>query len=120
MVKFLSMDHQIECLKKSLSHVRQEILGHELYRSLTSADRLQTFMECHVFAVWDFMSLLKTLQTKLTSVTIPWIPTADTDATRVINEIVLAEESDEHPCGGYLRTLGISPYFFHDKLSKYL
>ena len=96
------MDHQIDDLKKSLSHARQEILGHELYRSLTSVDRLQTFMECHVFAVWDFMSLVKTLQVKLTSVAIPWVPKADTDSARFINEIVLAEESDEHPGGGYV------------------
>ncbi len=102
MIEFPSMDHQIELLKKSLSPIRQEILGHELYRSLTSAGRLQTFMEYHVFAVWDFMSLVKTLQAKLTSVTIPWVPKADRDATRLINEIVLAEESDEHPGGGYV------------------
>ncbi len=96
------MVRQIDSLKKSLSQVRQEILGHELYRSLTGADRLQIFMECHVFAVWDFMSLVKTLQLKLTSVAIPWVPKADTDAARLINEIVLAEESDEHPSGGYV------------------
>lgn len=102
MVKSPNMDHQIDSLKKSLSDVRGEILGHELYRSPISTDRLHIFMECHVFAVWDFMSLVKTLQTKLTSVTIPWVPKADTDAARFINEIVLAEESDEHPGGGYV------------------
>ncbi len=96
------MDHRIQKLKASLTDIRQEILKHKLYSSLTGADQLRTFMKYHVFAVWDFMSLVKTLQSSLTSVTTPWIPKADGYAARLINEIVLAEESDEHPSGGYI------------------
>ncbi len=75
---------------------------HPLYGELTSLDRLQRFMQYHVFAVWDFMCLLKALQQRLTCPTVPWLPVGDPLTRRLINEIVLAEESDELPDGRVL------------------
>lgn len=85
----------IDRLKKGVEPARRAVIGHPLYRSLDSLDRVATFMEHHAFAVWDFMSLLKTLQRRLTCVQVPWVPTGPTGSRRLINDIVLVEESDE-------------------------
>jgi hypothetical protein len=85
----------IEKLKADIGPARNRVVGHRLYRALDSHEAIVTFMEHHVFAVWDFMSLLKSLQRQLTCVTLPWVPTGPTGSRRLINDITLVEESDE-------------------------
>jgi len=80
--------------------LRDRLVAHRIYRTIDGPERLRRFMESHVFAVWDFQSLLKALQQRLTCTSIPWLPTADPEARRLVNEIVLDEESDELPEGG--------------------
>jgi hypothetical protein len=95
------MSTRFSDLSASLQPLRQKLLTHSLYRQLATLEDLHTFMEYHVFAVWDFMSLLKTLQRRLTCVDVPWSPAPSRRACRLINEIVLAEESDDDGEGSF-------------------
>lgn len=88
-------------LQRSLVPQRDALITHPLYQSLATLRDVQYFMEQHVFAVWDFMSLLKSLQHELTCVEVPWVPRGDRLGRRLINEIVLGEESDDDPAGGF-------------------
>ena len=85
-----------------LARLRKQLRDHPLYAALRYPHELRTFLQYHVFCVWDFMSLLKALQRQLTCIDVPWLPTADPVARRLINEIVLGEESDEDGKGGHL------------------
>ncbi|MHC6223298.1 DUF3050 domain-containing protein [Pseudomonas sp. X10] len=82
-------------LKSTLSAKKLELSRHPVFTEIDSLPVLRQFMETHVFAVWDFMSLTKRLQQELTCVQLPWLPPADPAAARLINEIVLGEETDD-------------------------
>lgn len=88
--------HRDEQIDASLDGPRRRLATHPLYREIRSIGDLRIFLETHVFAVWDFMSLLKSLQSALTCVTVPWLPSPYPTTRRLINEIVLGEESDEY------------------------
>jgi hypothetical protein len=89
----------IDQIKETIAPVRERIVQHPLYSQMQRMEDIKVFMQYHVFAVWDFMSLLKSLQLNLTCTSIPWVPVG-TAATRfLINEIVTGEESDVDPSG---------------------
>jgi hypothetical protein len=97
----MNAEEGLEQIRQSIAPVRTALLDHPVYRQITDLRALRTFMQYHVFAVWDFMSLLKSLQLKLTSVCVPWLPPADPVACRLVNEIVLGEECDSDGHGGF-------------------
>ena len=88
------MNSQLAKINTELAALRQELITHPLYSQVSEIEDFQSFMEQHIFAVWDFMSLLKALQRGLTCVELPWKPVGSPTTRRFINEIVLGEETD--------------------------
>ena len=88
--------------EKELAPLKQQLIDHPLYSHIASIDELKIFMEQHVFAVWDFMSLVKKLQISLTCTSLPWKPSKYPTAGRLINEIVWGEETDLNKDGAIL------------------
>ena len=88
------MNNQLDKIKKATEPLRQQIINHKVYSAIKDVEDLKVFMQYHIFAVWDFMSLLKTLQNNLTCTSIPWFPKGSADTRHLINEIVVGEESD--------------------------
>ena len=82
--------------------LRSSLLAHPIYARVDDLPSLRLFMQSHVFAVWDFMSLLKSLQRSVTCVEVPWVPPVDRVCARLINDIVLEEETDSPVKGVYI------------------
>lgn len=88
------MNKYLEQLKQEIEPLRQQLINHKVYGAISSLEDLRLFMQHHVYAVWDFMSLLKSLQINLTCARVPWVPVGSAQTRYLINEIVLGEESD--------------------------
>ena len=84
----------INRIENEIETLKLQLINHPLYKMMKSQEDLQVFMEHHVYAVWDFMSLVKKLQVDLTTTTLPWVPPTMPSAGRLINEIVWGEETD--------------------------
>jgi hypothetical protein len=69
---------RITQLKTDIEPLRAQLIAHPLYHNISSIDGLHIFMQHHIFAVWDFMSL----------------PVGSANTRYLINEIVTGEESD--------------------------
>lgn len=89
-----TMSQYIDRIKERIAPLKQQIVAHKVYSVINDIEDVRVFMQHHVFAVWDFMSLLKSLQNNLTCISIPWYPKGDAETRFLINEIVTGEESD--------------------------
>src|SRR5690606_37766873 len=89
----------LDSLQQFVSPLRERLINHPVYRSVSSIEAVRRFMEHHVFAVWDFMSLLTYLRRRFSCVEVPWTPVGEPSLRRLINEIVCGEESDQLPDG---------------------
>lgn len=79
---------------------RKQLEDHPIYEAVTTVADLRCFMEHHIYSVWDFMSLIKYLQSVVAPAVYPWTPEGDGSVRRFINELVLEEESDEVSTSG--------------------
>lgn len=93
------MKMNINEFEKELAPLKEALTNHPLYNQIASIDDIRRFMEQHVFAVWDFMSLVKKLQLDLTCTQLPWTPPKHPSTARLINEIVCGEETDVNKDG---------------------
>jgi len=92
---------RVRQLLENIEDARQALVSHPVYTRVDSVANMHTFMAYHMWAVWDFMCLLKGLQVNLSCVQVPWYPQGDRTLRRLVNEIVVAEETDEDGQGGY-------------------
>jgi Protein of unknown function (DUF3050) len=82
------MNKMISGYANGIEFARQRMVEHPVFAAIRDLRSLRIFMEAHVFAVWDFMSLVKRLQRDLTCIALPWLPPRDRQAAQLINQIV--------------------------------
>ncbi|HVV67422.1 MAG TPA: DUF3050 domain-containing protein [Gammaproteobacteria bacterium] len=96
------MHTKISHIIAAISPLVDAIQQHKLLTAIDSIEKLRLFTEIHVYAVWDFMALLKALQRKLTSIQSLWTPPINSMGCHLINTLLSEEESDYLLDGRYL------------------
>ena len=74
-------------ITQNLEPLKNKLRNHSLYNSIESVEDLKIFTNAHVYAVWDFMSLLKFLQINLTTISLPWYPSKNTRSEEHTSEL---------------------------------
>jgi len=99
--QFSVFDTRIYSIEFKCAPLLRRLKEHRLCTEVQELDDVKRFLEMHVFAVWDFMSLLKALQMQVTLATAdsPWAPARRQKIARLINETVAIYESDVNERG---------------------
>jgi len=79
----------------NLITLQNNLRNHPVYKSIETLEDLRCFVEHHIYSVWDFMSLVKYIQSEISPSIYPWFPNNHGNLRRFINEIVLEEETDK-------------------------
>lgn len=91
---------QLKQIKTELQPLMQKIAQHPLFNTLKTLDKstiigaLRVMSQYHVYAVYDFMCLLKALQRSVSCVSVPWFPPVDALGAHLVNQILVEEEGD--------------------------
>lgn len=96
---------RIDLLRSRPAPLRDAVTNRPAYARIDGIASLRLFMEHHAFAARDFMSLLKAVQHRACCVDVTWTPPADPAACRLVDRIVLGEESDEDGRGGHSESI---------------
>lgn len=89
---------RLAAIERRVAPLRKKLREHKIYESFEDLNDVRSFTQMHVFAIWDFMSLLKSLQAELSG-QLPWIPTAQARAGQLVNEMVSRYERDVNERG---------------------
>lgn len=84
-----------ESLCSFIEHDLDQLYKHSIYHKLNDQTSIQKFMEIHGIAVWDFMNILSILRRKVVCTSLPWEPPKYPLLARFINQIFVAEETDQ-------------------------
>lgn len=85
---------------EEIKHLSSKLASHPLFHSVKTPADVRVYLEYQVWCVWDFMALLKAIQTHFLSSSINWTPPVDAMTGHYIYDMLLSEETDIDETGG--------------------
>lgn len=76
------------------------LINHPLYNNIKTEEDINVYMFNQVWCVWDFMTLVKSIQISIVPPNILWIPPKYPELGAYIYEVLLTEETDKSYDGG--------------------
>jgi hypothetical protein len=88
---------RLQAIQVRIAPLHNKIAQHPVLDKITSIADVRFLMQQHVFAVWDFVCLLKVLHQRVVGCEVPWFPSQDPDSARLLYELLIEEETDRLP-----------------------